>query len=167
MAAPPTGTITFFFTDIQGSTRLWEQYPTAMETALARHNALISETVEAHGGYVFKTVGDAFCTAFAVAPDALAAALATQRALFAEPWGETGRLRVRMALHTGTASAHNGDYTGFTLSRVARILATSARTNSRISAGPSISFRCWPLACRSASHRSRHSSAAPATYQRR
>jgi predicted ATPase/class 3 adenylate cyclase len=123
MAAPPTGTITFFFTDIQGSTRLWEQYPTAMETALARHNALISETVEAHGGYVFKTVGDAFCTAFEVAPDALAAALATQRALFAEPWGETGRLRVRMALHTGTASAHNGDYTGFTLSRVARILA--------------------------------------------
>jgi predicted ATPase/class 3 adenylate cyclase len=123
MSAPPTGTITFLFTDIQGSTRLWEQHPQAMETALDRHNALVREAVEAHGGYVFKTVGDAFCTAFTVASDALAAAVATQRALFAEPWGETGRLRVRIALHTGTAGAHNGDYTGFTLSRVARILA--------------------------------------------
>jgi predicted ATPase/class 3 adenylate cyclase len=123
MSAPPTGTITFLFTDIQGSTRLWEQHPQAMETALARHNSLVREAVEGHGGYVFKTVGDAFCTAFAVAPDALAAAVATQRALLAEPWGETGRLRVRIALHTGTAGAHNGDYTGFTLSRVARILA--------------------------------------------
>src|SRR5262245_61096232 len=123
MFAPPTGTITFLFTDIQGSTRLWEQHPEAMETALDRHNTLVREAIEANGGYVFKTVGDAFCTAFSVAPDALAAAVAVQRALFAELWGETGRLRVRIALHTGTASAHNGDYTGFTLSRVARILA--------------------------------------------
>jgi predicted ATPase/class 3 adenylate cyclase len=123
MSAPPTGTITFLFTDIQGSTRLWEQHPQAMETALERHNTLVREAIEAHGGYVFKTVGDAFCTAFSVAPDALAAAVAIQRALLAESWGATGRLRVRIALHTGTAGAQNGDYTGFTLSRVARILA--------------------------------------------
>jgi predicted ATPase/class 3 adenylate cyclase/Tfp pilus assembly protein PilF len=123
MSAPPTGTITFLFTDIQGSTRLWEQHPQAMETALDRHNTLVREAIEVHGGYVFKTVGDAFCTAFSVAPEALAAAVAVQRALIAEFWGETGRLRVRIALHTGTAGAHNGDYTGFTLSRVARILA--------------------------------------------
>ena len=123
MFAPPTGTITFLFTDIQGSTRLWEQHPEAMQTALDRHNALVREAIEQHGGYVFKTVGDAFCSAFSIAPDALAAALAAQRALFAETWGETGRLRVRIALHTGSAGAYNGDYTGFTLSRVARILA--------------------------------------------
>jgi predicted ATPase/class 3 adenylate cyclase len=123
MVAPPTGTITFLFTDIQGSTRLWERHPEAMQTALDRHNTLVRAAIEQHGGYVFKTVGDAFCSAFSVAPDALAAALAAQRALFAEPWGETGRLRVRIALHTGSAGAYNGDYTGFTLSRVARILA--------------------------------------------
>ena len=77
MVTPPTGTITFLFTDIQGSTRLWEQHPEAMETALDRHNTLVREAIEKHGGYVFKTVGDAFCTAFSMAPDALAAAVTT------------------------------------------------------------------------------------------
>ncbi|MCX6911268.1 MAG: protein kinase, partial [Verrucomicrobia bacterium] len=122
-AAPPSGTITFLFTDIEGSTQLWEKHPQAMPVALERHNQLLRRAVESHGGFVFKTVGDAFCVAFASAPNAMAAALAAQRALAAEPWGETGPLRVRMALHTGAAEERGGDYFGPTLNRVARVLA--------------------------------------------
>jgi predicted ATPase/class 3 adenylate cyclase len=124
MPALPTGTITFLFTDIQGSTKLWEQHPQAMQAALTRHNDILQHAIERHDGYVFKTVGDAFCASFDVASNALAAALAAQRALLDEPWGETGRLRVRMALHTGTAEVHHGDYAGLSLSHVARILST-------------------------------------------
>jgi serine/threonine-protein kinase len=115
--APPSGTITFLFTDIEGSTQLWEKHPQAMPGALERHNQLLRRAVESHGGFVFKTVGDAFCVAFASASNALAAALA------AEPWGETGPLRVRMALHTGLAEERGGDYFGPALNRVARVLA--------------------------------------------
>jgi predicted ATPase/class 3 adenylate cyclase/tetratricopeptide (TPR) repeat protein len=119
----PTGTVTFLFTDIEGSTRRWEQHPEAMRTALARHDALLRAAIEAHGGYVFKTVGDAFCAAFSTAPDALAAALDAQRALFAEAWGPVGPLRVRMALHTGDAHEREGDYFGPPVNRVARLLS--------------------------------------------
>src|SRR5438876_9304783 len=84
----PSGTVTFLFTDIEGSTRRWEQYPEAMKAALARHDQILREAILAGGGYVFKTVGDAFCAAFAAPTDALAAALAGQRALQAESWGE-------------------------------------------------------------------------------
>ena len=119
----PSGTVTFLFTDIEGSTRLWEQYPEAMRVALARHDALLREAIESNDGVVFKTVGDAFCAAFPTAPKALVAALAAQRALMAEPW-ETGvSLRVRMALHVGVAEERNGDYFGPPLNRVARLLA--------------------------------------------
>src|SRR5262245_66160577 len=97
----PTGTVTFLFTDIEGSTRRWEQHPEAMRTALARHDALLRAAIEARAGYVFKTVGDAFCAAFSTAPGALAAALDAQRAVQAEEWGAVGPLRVRMALHAG------------------------------------------------------------------
>jgi predicted ATPase/class 3 adenylate cyclase len=124
MATPPTGTVTFLFTDIEGSTRRWETQPEAMDVALQRHDAILRETIERHGGYVFKTVGDAFCAAFAVAPDGLDAALAAQHALHDEAWPEvTGDVRVRMALHTGAAEARNGDYFGPTLNRIARILS--------------------------------------------
>src|SRR6266849_947250 len=77
----PTGTVTFLFTDIEGSTRLWEQQPQAMQAALARHDALLRQAIETHGGFVFKTIGDGFCAAFASPEDAVAAALAAQRAL--------------------------------------------------------------------------------------
>src|SRR5713226_2074102 len=93
----PIGTVTFLFTDIEGSTRLWEQHPEAMPLALARHDLLLRTAIEAHGGHVFKTVGDQFCAAFATAPRALAAAIAAEQALQAEPWREIGPLRVRMA----------------------------------------------------------------------
>ena len=84
MADLPTGTVTFLFTDIASSTQLWEQHPQTMPAALARHDALMRQAVEAHGGVVFKLVGDAVCAAFATALEALDAALAAQRALHAE-----------------------------------------------------------------------------------
>jgi predicted ATPase/class 3 adenylate cyclase/Tfp pilus assembly protein PilF len=120
---PPSGTVTFLFTDIEGSTKRWEQHPSAMRAALARHDALLREAIEAHGGYVFKTVGDAFCAAFPTAVDALSATLDAHRALQAEEWGETGPLRVRVGLHTGMAQERDGDYFGPALNRVARLQA--------------------------------------------
>src|SRR3990172_7445797 len=89
----PSGTVTFLFTDIEGSTRLWEEHPEAMKRAAIGTNR----------GHIFKTVGDAFDAVFPTAPGALAAALAAQRALSAEPWEVPGGLRVRMALDTGVA----------------------------------------------------------------
>src|SRR6266540_4633175 len=118
----PTGTLTFCFTDIEGSTQLWEQHPQAMPAALARHDAILHALITAHHGVVFKTVGDSAHAVFSTAPDALAAALACQRALHAEPWGPTGPLHVRMALHTGAAEQIHGDYAGPPLNRLARIL---------------------------------------------
>src|ERR1051326_3156049 len=106
----PSGTVTFLFTDIEGSTRLWEQPPEAMPQALPRHDALLRHAIEAHGGHVFKTVGDQFCAAFATAPAAVETAVAAQRALHAEIGSAVAALRVRMALHTGTVEHRDGDY---------------------------------------------------------
>ena len=89
MASPPTGTLTFLFTDIEGSTKLWERDAQAMQAALARHDEMLRRTIEEGGGYVFKTVGDAFCCAFPTAPDALEAALEAQRLLLKERWAES------------------------------------------------------------------------------
>ena len=118
----PTGTVTFLFTDIEGSTRLWEAQPEAMPAALARHDELMRYAIGSRSGHVFKTVGDAFCAAFHTAPDALAAALEAQRALHLERWPEAVKLRVRMALHTGAVELRDNDYFGAPLSRVARLL---------------------------------------------
>ena len=94
-----------------------------MAEALARHDRILRGAIEAQGGYVFKTVGDAFCCAFPKAPDALEAALEVQRTLLAQEWGETGPLRVRTALHTGAAEERDGDYFGPPVNRVARLLS--------------------------------------------
>jgi class 3 adenylate cyclase len=118
----PSGTITFLFTDIEGSTKLWEHHRLAMRDALARHEAILRQAIEACSGVVFKTIGDAVCAAFARAPQALAAALDAQCALKVEDWVTIEALRVRMALHTDTAEAQASDYAGYALSRVARIL---------------------------------------------
>jgi len=125
VASPPTGTVTFLFTDIEGSTKLWERHPEAMQPALARHDEILRGTTEQHGGYVFKTVGDAFCCAFPTAPDALEATLDAQRLLLKERWGEGGPLRVRTALHTGAAEERDGDYFGPPLNRVARLMSSA------------------------------------------
>lgn len=123
MPTQPTGTVTFLFTDIEGSTKLWERYPEGMKQSLAKHDALLRRTIEDQGGYVFKTVGDEFCCAFGTAPDALSAAMEVQRSLPAEKWGETGPLKVRVALHTGAAEEREGDYFGSPVNRVARLLS--------------------------------------------
>jgi TolB-like protein/class 3 adenylate cyclase/Tfp pilus assembly protein PilF len=123
MADLPTGTVTLMFTDIEGSTRLWEAHAAAMRAALARHDALLRDCIEDHDGHVFKTGGDAFCAAFHTAADALAAALDAQRALHREPWPEAAKLRVRMALHAGAVEVRDGDYFGAPLNKVARLLA--------------------------------------------
>jgi TolB-like protein/class 3 adenylate cyclase len=119
----PTGTVTLLFTDIEGSTRLWESHEGAMRAALARHDALMRHAIGARGGHVFKTVGDAFCAAFPTASDALAAALEAQRALHLERWPDPVKLRVRMAMHAGAVEVRDGDYFGAALNRVARLLA--------------------------------------------
>jgi class 3 adenylate cyclase len=126
MSQLPTGTVTFLLTDIEGSTQLWEQHPESMRLALARHEALLHDSIDAHGGIVFKGMGDAVFAVFPSAPDALAAALASQRRLAAEPWGEIGTLKIRIAIHTGDAELRTGDYFGPTLNRVARLLGTGA-----------------------------------------
>jgi|SRR5215216_1626644 len=123
MASPPTGTLTFLFTDIEGSTKLWEDNAPAMQAALARHDELIRRAIEERGGYVFKTVGDAFCAAFPTAPDALEAALETQRRLLSSDWEQSEPFRVRMALHMGAAEERDGDYFGPPLNRVARLMS--------------------------------------------
>jgi LuxR family transcriptional regulator, maltose regulon positive regulatory protein len=120
--ALPNGTVTFLFSDIVGSTQLWEQHPDAMGKALARHETLLRQAIGVHGGVVFKTVGDSIHAVFTRAPDALAAALDAQRALQQERWDSTGPLRVRIALHTGAAELREGDYFGPPLNRLARLL---------------------------------------------
>ena len=125
MASPPTGTVTFLFTDIEGSTKLWERNPQAMQEALARHDELLRRSIEERGGYVFKTVGDAFCCAFPTAHDALEAALDAQRLLLKERWAESTPLKVRMALHMGAAEERDGDYFGLPLNRVTRLLSAA------------------------------------------
>src|SRR5262245_8550002 len=119
----PSGTVTFLFTDIEGSTQRWEQHPDAMPAALARHDAILREVIAAHRGGIVKTTGDGIHAVFARAADALTAAVMAQRALQREEWGAIGSLRVRMALHTGVAEERNRDYFGPPLNRAARLLA--------------------------------------------
>lgn len=118
---PPSGTLTLLMTDIEGSTRLWETKPEEMSAALARHDHILRSTIEANGGYVFKTVGDAFCATFATATDAIGAAEAVQRAFIAEPWPGGAIVRVRMGLHTGEFEERDGDYFGPGVNRLARL----------------------------------------------
>ena len=123
MSLPPTGTVTFLFTDIEGSTKLWEQHPDAMRSAHARHDVLLRSAVEQHHGHVVKTTGDGIHAAFATAPEAIAAVLSIQRALRAEPWDPQVPISVRMGLHTGIAEERGGDYYGGALNRAARLMA--------------------------------------------
>ncbi len=127
MSQPPTGTLTFLFTDIEGSTARWETQREAMAAALVRHDTLLRGAIEGRGGTVFKTVGDAFCAVFADAEAALGAAMDAQRALAAEVWSAFGPdfadLRVRMGIHHGKAEERGGDYFGPSLNRTARLMS--------------------------------------------
>jgi len=121
--ALPSGTVTFLFTDIEGSTERWEKHHNAMKAAVARHEHMMRDAISRHAGYIFKTVGDAFCAAFATAPNAVNAALDAQRALSAEDFSAVHGLRVRMGLHTGYAEERDSDYFGPAVNRVARLMS--------------------------------------------
>src|ERR1051326_6056597 len=119
----PSGTVTFLFTDIEGSTRLLGQFPHAYPAALVRHDTLLRQAIESHSGWVFETVGDAFYAAFARPSDAVAAAIDAQRALLREQWGELEAIKARMGLHTGEVEVRGQHYFGTALYRCARLMA--------------------------------------------
>ncbi len=119
----PSGEVTFLFTDIEGSTQRWDRDRDAMQAAVRRHDAILRDVIERHGGSVFKTIGDAFCAAFPSAADAVHAALTAQRELAQTDFSAIDGLRVRMALHSGTADERDNDYFGPSVNRVARLLA--------------------------------------------
>src|SRR5579871_3168636 len=119
----PSGTVTFLFTDIEGSTRLWEQYPDVMRSALARHDAVLRQTIEQHNGHIVKGTGDGLHAVFARASDGLAACLAAQLAFQQEEPKEPASIRVRMALHTGSAQERDRDYYGSCVNQAARLMA--------------------------------------------
>jgi predicted ATPase/class 3 adenylate cyclase/Tfp pilus assembly protein PilF len=120
-----SGIVTFLFTDIEGSTRLWESDPRAMADALRRHDSLLNSSIDAAGGTVFKTAGDAFCAVFPTASAAIEAAVSAQRALAGDAPCGSIPIKVRMAIHAGDAERRAGDYFGPPLNRVARLLATA------------------------------------------
>ena len=120
---PPSGTVTFLFADIEGSTRLWEQDPDGMPAALTQHDEILRAAVESCGGHVVKTTGDGLFAVFARADSAVAAGLAAQRSLASATWGVPGRLRVRMGVHTGYSEFLAGDYHGPAVNRAARLCA--------------------------------------------
>ncbi len=123
MGSPaPSGMVAFLFTDIEGSTRLWERDPEAMGLSLARHDEIVRTVVEQHGGYVFATGGDGFAVAFGRVGDAMAAAVEAQSALGAVEWGAAA-IRSRMGLHCGEAEERGGDYFGTAVNRAARVMA--------------------------------------------
>ena len=122
-AGLPTGTVTFLFTDVEGSTRLWELHPAAMARALERHDEIMVSSIAERGGYVFSRAGDSFAAAFQSAAEALGAAQAAQAVLGAEPPADEVSLRVRMGLHTGETQERDGDYFGAVVNRAARLMA--------------------------------------------
>ena len=119
----PSGTVTFLFTDIEASTRLWHHHPEEMRVALAAHDEVVRSTVKRHGGYVFSTGGDGFAVAFSRAAEAVRAAVEAQSALQARHWPAGAPIRVRMGVVTGEAQERDGDYFGPALNRAARVMA--------------------------------------------
>jgi predicted ATPase/class 3 adenylate cyclase len=125
-AAPPTGTVTFLFTDMEGSTRLWDEFPTVMNDVLARHDDLLGGVAEANDGYVFSRAGDGWGIAFASSADAVRAALEIQHKIADEDWpAPVGSIRLRMGLHAGIANQRDGDFFGTAVNRAARVSAAA------------------------------------------
>ena len=121
----PTGTVTFLFTDIEGSTKLWEQYPEEMKAALAKHDSILRESIESNHGHYVKTTGDGVHAVFGTAIDGVNAAIEAQRELHSSftIHPSSFALKVRMGLHTGEAELRDGDYFGQSLNRAARIMS--------------------------------------------
>jgi predicted ATPase/class 3 adenylate cyclase/Tfp pilus assembly protein PilF len=134
MSNLPTGTVTFLFTDIEGSTRLAQDHPERWELLRERHHAILHSAMDTQQGYIFHVIGDAFCVAFCTPRQALSAALQAQAGLHLEDWGNTP-IKVRMGIHTGKAEIQNtGDYNGYlTLSRVQRLMSAGHGEQTLIS----------------------------------
>lgn len=122
---PPSGTVTFLLTDLEGSTRMWEQDPDAMTLAMARHDELLEKTVAAHRGYVFSRMGDGMAAAFATATGAVCAAAAFQQALATETWPTPRPLRARIGLHTDEAVVVNHGYASQPVNRCSRLMTAA------------------------------------------
>jgi predicted ATPase/class 3 adenylate cyclase len=122
-ARVPSGTVTFLFTDLEGSSSSWDREPTSMDASLKIHDEIVRRTVAVHGGHVFSTAGDSFAVAFAVAADAVQAAIDIQRTLHATSWPVGVSMAVRMGLHSGHAVERDGDYFGPVVNRAARLMA--------------------------------------------
>ena len=122
MGAQPSGTVTFMFTDIVGSTRLWDNEPATMALALVAHDELVDRVVSARHGYVFSGGGDGFGIAFARADDAVRAAVALQLAVGAQNWPLTRPLQIRIGLHAGAADERRNDYFGPAVNAAARVM---------------------------------------------
>jgi predicted ATPase/class 3 adenylate cyclase len=122
----PSGIVTFLFTDIEGSTKIAQEHPETMSALLARHHEILNQSIQAHNGYVFQIIGDAFCVTFDSAPQALNAAVQAQRSLCKEAWSPAP-IKVRMGIHTGKADVQeNGQYRGYlTMSHVQRLMSAA------------------------------------------
>src|SRR6478735_8543518 len=120
----PQGNVAFLFTDIEGSSAIWERFPAAMQEAYQKHDAILREAASANGGVVYKIVGDAFQIAFHSAAGAITAAILAQLALLDEDWSLPHPLRVRMALHLAPARPDlAGDYRTPQLNVIGRLIA--------------------------------------------
>ena len=124
-AQPAAKTLIILFTDLEGSTRLWQQYPLAMQTALEQHDKIIRTAIESANGRIVKSTGDGFYAVFENASDGLNACITAQKRLVEESWPQTGPLRVRMGLHAGEVQARGGDYFGTAVNRAARLMAAA------------------------------------------
>jgi predicted ATPase/class 3 adenylate cyclase len=117
--------VSFLYTDIEGSTRLWQAHPDVMPTVVSRHDRILRDAIEQHGGIIFRTVGDGCCAAFSQGHEAVGAALEAQRVIQGTPWENDIQLRVRMSLHSGPVAIQDGEYIGHTMNRVARLLSAA------------------------------------------
>ena len=147
----PTGTVTFLFTDIEGSTKMAQEFNELLPDALKKHHSILKETVNSHNGFIFKIIGDAFCCAFQNADDAVKASVDAQKKLNSEEWNEAV-IKVRMGIHSGNAEWSGTEYTGYiTLARTNRIMSAAyggqiiisndAFQNKRENSSEDISFR--------------------------
>jgi predicted ATPase/class 3 adenylate cyclase len=123
LVAQPTIARTYWFSDVESSTRMWEKHPHAMGAAIARHDTILRQCIETKSGIIVKTTGDGCMAVFERAIDAVLAGIRAQQSLQDEPWGETGPLRIRIGLHAGEAQQRGGDYFGPAVNRTARIMA--------------------------------------------
>ncbi len=144
----PTGTLSFLFTDIEGSTRRWEEHPAEMRVALARHNRILMAAIESSGGTLYETMGDGLVAVFPSARGAVSAAVQAQTELAKEQWPPMiSPIRVRMGIHTDETAIRDGRYLNQPLNRCARLMA-SAHGGQVVLSGPTEAL--VPTGCRTA-----------------